>query len=267
MSKNNPENPLLHSEFIETTNGYIHKNDIPFVMDEPFSYKFGKSMLFYSVFIIAFAVVIYIIYAQEYHEKAVKAIRSSYLMNEGRQPIKVLSSEEVQTIKVYNYTASFPLEHIVLIDNHGNVIDIDIQRNYFVNHSKIGPHKAGDLYSIDFGSPRRVVEVVLMVDPDKLNERTGFVLELFDSAGIKVWSHYDLISKKEISIPIYKEVYASSSESIEDKISAGLNHYERLPGSAGSSYSSLSDQELMLFNENSLATKLREDGNDEYTMY
>lgn len=250
MSGNTKDSIIQPSGFIETKFGPIYKDDIPYVINEPFSHRFGKSMLFYSVFIIAFVLILYITYMQDYHKKTIKSIHERQLLQSNNIQ-KIPSSVEAQTIYIYNSTNQIPLDHIVLIDIYNNVIDVDIKYNYFAKHKKIG--NSGDLYSIDFGSAQEIKEITLIMDPDKLfylhDKNAGYTIDIYNS-NKKVWTHSDMINNsKEVTIPIYKDIYLFKPTEYEKLNSTGIA------------------KDILLFNENLLALKLRENGEDGYYNY
>jgi hypothetical protein len=253
MTEKYIENPFQYGDYVETSYGSIHRDDIPYVIQEPFKHKFTKAFLFYSVFIIIFILIIYLTYSYEYHKKVVNAIKVTHMENIILPPKKIPSSAETSIVKVYNYMKPIPLEHIILIDVYNNVIDVDIQHNYFVHKYKIGEGNMGELYSIDFGSTQIVKEIVLQLNPDgELNTNgVAITLDLYNIDNKKTWSYSGPLSQRENTIQIYKEIYVPMNEYEYEKKLELVNQMEELSNSG-------TNREIILFNENTLSLKLRE---------
>lgn len=250
------DNPLSNSDYVETLHGSIHKDNIPYVIKEPFKHKFAKAFLFYSIFIVIFIVIIYIINSYEYYKKTLAAIKASHLETLATPPIKkVPMIVEMSRIKIFNFINPLPINRIVLIDINNNVIDVDTEHNYFVNKYKIGDEKKGNLIDINFGNTQIIKEIILFVDPDKVielnpNEGKGLfiTLDLFNNDN-KTWSYSGILSQKENTIKPFKEVFVPLTP-YEQKMST-VKPYDELLNSG-------SNQEILIFNENKLALKLRE---------
>lgn len=247
-------NPFSYSNYIEIDKGSIHKDYIPYVIDEPVKYKLSKAVVFYSIFIVLFILVIYITYTYEHHKKLIKDIKKSHLDALSITPQKIPAIAEVSKVRVFNFTQPIPIEHIVLVDINNNIIDVDIKYNYFVKSYNVGPDNQGKLFDIDFGSPQTIKEIMINIDPDKvqLNSSEGkgvyITLELYNGDK-KTWQYSGVLSKKENSVRIYKEVYKPINQ-YERKLDM-INQMELLSNSG-------TNREITIFNENALAIKLRE---------
>ncbi len=257
MSDKSKGSPFIYNEYIETKNGLIHIDDVPRVTTESFKSRIGKAILFYSVFIVALVIIIYLMYAYEYHRRAVQTIKTSHLISSMIQPTRVPDIAQTRLIKIYNHNYAIPLSNIILVDIYDNVFDIDTKRNYFISHKKIGEENKGDLFEIDFGKEILVKEIILMVDADKviLQPSTGsgvaINMEIFDINYKRVWSYSSILSQKETTIQIFKEVYQTNSSTRKYSFARLVNTDET---------------EKVIFSENELAIKLKEDS-EEYMSY
>ncbi len=236
-------------EYIETTAGRIYKNDIPYVVDESFLSQFNRAIVFYSVFLIVIILLLYIS-NKRINEDIRRTAKHKMNLKNHYSVKKIPSYAHAQKIKLYNYHEEVPVEHIILIDIYGNLIDVDIERNYFVEKIRLGTD--GLLYIIDFGVPKSVREITILTDPEKLLKEIGYTIELYDTYDNMVWSHTDSLNEKEQTLPIYINIPIK-------EIDTRLYKYEQLP--KGNS------KEIIIFNENALFLKLNEDGDDSFNVY
>ncbi len=240
---------IFVDDYVETKFGKIHRSDIPYVTMEPSSFKIIKACLFYSIFVIVFAVIIYTIYLHHNAKINECSAKETYLRTASIGVKKISSPVEMSQIKIFNFSESLPIEHIILIDMNNNVIDIDVKRNYFIKRSRIGLENRGELLDVDLGSAILVKEIVVLVDPDILfSSGTGtglsIMLELYNFEN-KVWTHFDVLRKKETTIKTYYEVLNVPTE----------------PYNSNESYEIIKNgrnREILISNENTLAIKLRE---------
>jgi hypothetical protein len=236
----------FEDDFVETKYGKIHKSHIPYVTIEPNSRKLIKACLFYSIFVLAFTVIIYTIYLHQINKKNARAAREMQLRRASLGVKKIPSAIEMSRIKVFNFNEPLPIEHIVLMDIYNNVVDIDVKRNYFVERYKIGLEKQGELLDADMGSSMTIKEIVIFIDPDKLfssgsGDGISIMLELYNFEN-KVWTYFDVLNEKENSIKIFYEVPDESPKTFDV--------YEKIePGHS---------EEIIISNENALAIKLQE---------
>ncbi len=191
--------------YIETTNGPIHIHDIPYVTTEPIKYKFIKVCLFYGLFIVVFFMIIYTVFLNERKNKNMDCLH----LNNIHAPSfkKIPASINMSKIRIFNFTESLPIEHIILIDINNDIIDIDVKYNYFIKTYKIGSDSLGELIEMDLSFSKSIKEIVLLVNPEKLfasNTKKLVTIELYNFDD-KVWEFSSMIDQKENSFKIYKE--------------------------------------------------------------
>lgn len=230
------EIPISATGFIETKYGKIHKYDIPYVQSEPFYDQALKVLIFYSIFIVVFIIIICVLYMNgNATQHPNQILRQSY------QPHKINTIAKARVIKISNYRHPIPIEHIILIDVYDNVIDVDVMHNYFIKKHKVGQN--GEMYEIDFGSEQTIKEIIVQLNPDKawLSSERGLGvnvrIDLFDMDMNKSWNYNGFLTRKHNAIPIHQEVFVDAAN--------------RRPMQKN-------DNELLIINENDLAIKLTE---------
>ncbi len=246
------ENLITNSSYIRTQSGYIHIKDIPEVRSEPLITKFEKSLVFFTAIIVIILVFIYLVHIKQLRTEEMINIQKEEALNQTNRFSKTnLDTYEyiphqvnAQMINVYNQSRHLPLENIVLIDINNNIIDIDIQRNYFLKIYNIGEH--GVMFSMDLGSEKTIREIILI---SKETEYINAVnIDLYDSNRVKVWSFNDYLPDlRENSITIKKLICKPIK-----------SEYEVLGGGP-------TDQEKIINNENHLAFRLSEN-NESYML-
>lgn len=223
-------------EYIKTKFGNIHLNNIPIVRDEPFTYKFNKAMMFYSIIILILFIIISMIV---FNDKPVKMHIDPILQQQH-------SSIKMSVIDVYNYNEKINLENIILITTDNNLINIDIKHNAFVKHNDI---QSGNIYTINLQQEYVIREIMLISDAYKYITSVNIDLYNLTKNNKKVWEYSGYLKDtRENSIQISKLV---------------LNHHKIEPELLSDNATTT---EVITMNEDNLMLKLSENG-EEYKSY
>lgn len=191
--------------YVKTQFGNIHINDIPLVVPESTNSKFRSSFIFFSIFIIATIIFLYVIeWAPNPHKK-------ERIVIEGFTN-KILTTVKASSIDVYS--DELYLENIVLITADNNVINIDVLKDKYVTMTKNGDDT---IYSLDFKAELKIKEIILISDddPDKYIKHVNIDLhnrmQVRDDLGSKVWEYSAFLPNlRENSILISKQVFKAT---------------------------------------------------------
>jgi hypothetical protein len=236
-------------KFVQTQFGNVHINDLPVVIAEPISYKFGKAVMFFIVLIIIILIFFYMTnWSMNESENipAVEPFTNSYL-----------TSVKADSIRVYNDEQQIVLENIVICTSDGNLFNIGTDNsvggviNKFV---KIQPRGNGIMYSIDFDKSFDIKEIILISPPAVFNSHVNIDLYCSEKYNMqKVWNYSGYLKdRRDNSIKIAKSTFADTITLADVPM---IEREDLCP-----------KEQYIIANENILALRLTEDS-EEYVSY
>lgn len=247
------------SEYVNTVHGYVHKNDIPSVQHEPIFSKFSRMIMFYTIVITMLIIVFHISSTYDEHRIDHQYIDKSDIfsnkLTERHMPrfdIKnvVYIGFATQFIQLSNNFNKMGIHSIVVVDIYNNAIDIDLTHTKFIKKYSTGLNNVGELITINLGHELSIREIILL---SKLgNAGCSALVALYNSDNDVIWKDYAFInSSGETTIDLGYRSYSRKSD---------ISYSEPRLCHKGS------NDEIILCNENILATKLKEDS-EEYIGY
>lgn len=229
-------NLFNENEYIETTNGFIHKNDIPVIVRETFISKSQKIVAFFGVIILI--IVLWFIIQKNASNKVknIKFINQNVILQGGKftkanltEFHKLDVAIQINTLRIYNDFYNIPLTNVVLVSADNVVYDIaDYNPQFKIIRRKSG----GTIYEINLGANETLVkEIILMCDTNTLiNDNQDTIkdintvnIDIFNNYNKLVWTYSGLLKPEHInSYPIQKSLISIKEE--EQDYSETLYH-------------------------------------------
>ena len=242
----NTESTLRKDGIAETTTGTVSDQNLPIIMFETLDEKLFKLTIVIALFVVVMIVIMYFVWVNVFKKKACMT-SPIHLPEPNIKKVRTPLLANTRIVKLTNNYRRIPVEHIVLVDQHDNIIDIDIKTNYFVERFDVG---RGECYKVDLGSSRFVKEVVVMMNPDityadRYNLYNGegsslpIKLELFDLNGFKSWEYTGIMSDKE------NRVYVENVRIIKSQKIDKLYDWQLLKENGPAKYKLQENEELL----------------------
>ena len=177
---------------IQSAYGDIKSTDIPLIVKEPYKRRVEKLCLVFSILVIVF---VYILYFSHRNNKYKKLYKEKLFIHK-KSASRIIG---VRKFNFYNPSKILDINNIVLLDINNNIIDIDVQHNYFIQKYHIG---SGFLYSIDFGKTLLIKEITII--REHYNRDNIIYIDAFNEDDDVIWNYGGLLKEdgRETNIQI-----------------------------------------------------------------
>jgi uncharacterized protein (UPF0333 family) len=190
------------TDYVETANGWIHKDDIPLILPESPTQQLKKLLITFSLIALVIIVCMIVVYAAQSNYENWYTVKMSDYSASHNKLSTVSTSAPARKIVISNNYAEIPLERVVIVCHNYELV-VPIMGNNSVKRTPILP--AGQSYSIDFASEHRIKELMLVAPEGKT---VGTVnIQMYTSSDRMSWSYSGILDSRENSVPVTAKTY------------------------------------------------------------